>query len=164
MTDYKARELRAVKERCLLESESLDKAVDRLSSALSRYQVKWSICGGMAVQHWGYYRSTQDVDIVVDNFARARLALMDAGYDEFVDDTGYFHDRFVDPQTGRIVDLIQGGQKLAKTDKVPTPSLQLACDWYSYCMSRSSKDLLNFLFNESRDDNGLARFSIIIIK
>lgn len=76
--------------------------------------------GGLAVQHHGYHRYTEDVDIVVDraHFNDIMQKLREAGFAIQPDCT------FVNAQTGAVVDVLQEGTTIRNArSPLPHPSL-----------------------------------------
>lgn len=96
---------------------ALQDAVFQIRTILRSIEESYGVfIGGLAVQHHGYLRYTEDVDVVVDraHFNEIVYKLREA---TFVLQPDY---TFVNPQSGAIVDLLQEGNTL-KNSRAPLP-------------------------------------------
>ena len=119
-------------------TDTARKAVDCMCGA----KIPYVICGGLAVQHYGYARYTSDVDIIVYDVYKAVQALKDSGFKE----TQYY-DALTD-SNGVRVDLMQGGQKLRPNSRVacPDPGILVAGEAYV-----SLEELISLKLDARRD-------------
>jgi len=104
----------------------IDKVVKQAISIFVKNGIKYDICGGKAVQHYGYPRYTQDVDFVVSDFKKAKKELTNSGFTFTENDY-----RVIQEPLGVKVDLIPAGKKMewdrymtfpSPTNSSPTPT------------------------------------------
>ncbi|MEI6233693.1 MAG: hypothetical protein WCT04_11610 [Planctomycetota bacterium] len=104
-----------------VDPRALEDAVFRIRTILRSIEDSYGVfIGGLAVQHHGYLRFTEDVDVVVDraHFNEVMEKLREASFVLQPNCT------FVNPHTGAVVDLLQEGSKLKDSrDALPHPSL-----------------------------------------
>jgi hypothetical protein len=77
-------------------STDIEKTLRKAVAALARFDIPHLVCGGFAVQEYGYPRFTSDVDIIVPDVAVARERLSLTGFRE----------------TKVEIDLLPGGNKV----------------------------------------------------
>lgn len=67
----------------------LQKELVRLCSALNRAEIKYVVVGGCAVILHGYYRTTHDIDLIVDPSLESVRKMKEALYEVFGSETVY---------------------------------------------------------------------------
>jgi hypothetical protein len=85
-------------------------------------RIRYAVIGGLAIRAWGYARSTQDVDFVVDSAARDRVVAFaeDAGFETLHVSQGYSnHVRGNDRVDFMYVDAATAGQIFAGAQPRP---------------------------------------------
>jgi len=86
----------------------LEGTLRKAVSALAFYNIPHLVCGGFAVQEYGYARFTGDVDLIVPNVSEAREKLLISGFKENPGSSMTVTDR----RTKAEVDLLPGGNKV----------------------------------------------------
>jgi hypothetical protein len=89
-------------------STNLEKTLLKALKVLSLFQIPHYVCGGFAVQEYGYPRFTVDVDIIVPDVELAREKLCLNGFKENPGSKMTVTDR----ETKVEVDLLPGGEKV----------------------------------------------------
>ncbi len=134
------------------ESNSLTHTANKAADALFKAGIPHLIVGGYALQEYGYYRFTSDVDIVVPDVAQARDVLSMNGFKENPGSSMSLTDRV----NKNGVDLLPGGKRVGPGEiNLPMPSTvsqipalvsveelvsQKLSSWYQNRISRA-KDL-----------------------
>lgn len=100
------------------ESNSLTHTANKAADALFKAGIPHLIVGGYALQEYGYYRFTSDVDIVVPDVAQARDVLSMNGFKENQGSSMSLTDRV----NKNGVDLLPGGKKVGPGEiSLPMP-------------------------------------------
>src|SRR6266478_2214544 len=89
-------------------STNIEKTLIKAVRVLALFQIPHFVCGGFAVQEYGYPRFTVDVDIIVPDVQLAREKLCMNGFKENPGSKMTVTDR----ETKVEVDLLPGGSKL----------------------------------------------------
>jgi hypothetical protein len=89
-------------------STNLEKTLLKALQVLGRFEIPHFVCGGFAVQEYGYARFTADVDLIVPDVALAREKLSVNGFQENPGSSMTVTDR----ETKVEVDLLPGGGKM----------------------------------------------------
>lgn len=102
-------------------TEKLEKTVERAFEALALRGIPSLVCGGLAVQEYGYPRATQDVDIIVPDVAEAYKVLSISGFRPSRETPGLVG-FMIDRENKIELDLLPAGKTIgnAKVD-FPTP-------------------------------------------
>ena len=112
-----------------VDPRALEDAVRTLRAILRSIDGAYGvIIGGLAVQHHGYKRYTEDVDMVVDHahFREVVGKLRESG---FVLEPNFV---FVNKDSGAEIDLLQEGVRLfSATDDLPHPSALGKNGWFA---------------------------------
>jgi hypothetical protein len=99
-------------------NSNLTAVLEEVAAIFARRDVPYSIVGGYAVQHYGYVRTTQDLDLVVKELNFARTALLSS--DKFKPVQGN-EKRLIHKATGVEIDLLIAGSKGGPT-ALPYPN------------------------------------------
>jgi hypothetical protein len=85
---------------------------------LSALGISHAICGGTAVQHYGYHRGTSDVDVIVmdTEYAKEELIGSNSGFK-----AGKYANQVVHIQTQVDIDLLRGGDTVRDDQVVKLP-------------------------------------------
>jgi hypothetical protein len=92
--------------------------LDDVLAEFKRKGIPSVIIGGYAVQEHGYYRTTDDIDVVVPDVAAARAALVSGG--KFKPNQGSSM-TVTHRDTKFEVDILKGGALVDRHSKVPLP-------------------------------------------
>ena len=104
--------------RLRLGNATLKATADKLIKLLTEGGFKFSIAGGYAVQHHGYPRFTEDVDIIVQDIDKVRDYLRIRGFKAAPGARTIMYDR----ATKVEINLLPSGVKLTpKSDPIPEP-------------------------------------------
>ena len=93
--------------------KDVPKVLRKAVVVLKDYDIKYGICGGLAVNHYGLSRFTAGVDIVVKDIPAAKSALKKNGFKDLEDKE---LEAVVDRRTGVKIDLLKSGTT-ANTNK-----------------------------------------------
>jgi len=96
--------------------EKIEKVMLQAISVFNKSGINYEICGGLAVQNYGYLRYTHDVDFVVSDIKKAKKELSNNGF-TFTE----YPDSLVQEPLGIIVDLLPGGSKMQWDSYVKFP-------------------------------------------
>jgi hypothetical protein len=109
---------RADYHRKLLGNQKLTETAKKAIQVLTNFGIKATIAGGYAVQHHGYPRSTEDVDIIVEDVDRAMEVLSMNGFKQAQGTSTILYDRI----TRIEVNLLPAGKRLSPTSlPIPKP-------------------------------------------
>ena len=89
-------------------NSNLTKVVGEVDSIFKKNKVPYEIVGGYAVQHYGYVRTTQDVDLIVRELDFSRSVLLAS--DRFKPVQGN-EKHLIHKETGVEIDLLIAGSK-----------------------------------------------------
>lgn len=113
---------RADYSRLRLGNANLKKTGDKLIALLKQGGFEFSIAGGYAVQHHGYARFTEDVDVLVKDINAVRDFLSIHGFMEAPGTTTILYDR----ETKVEINLLPSGVRLTpKSDPLPDPDKEI---------------------------------------
>jgi len=98
----------------------LEKTAEKAVSALAEQGIPSLVCGGLAVQEYGYPRMTHDVDIIVPNVPAAYAVLSLAGFRPSRETPGRIG-FMVDRETKIELDLLPAAQSISGPVSFPTP-------------------------------------------
>ena len=98
--------------------DQLDQLAENVFAILGQAGIPAEIIGGYALSHYGYVRNTMDIDVVVQDHAKALETLKAHG---MVEGKHWF--TCVDPRLPRVsVDVLPAGRTISgNTQKNPTP-------------------------------------------
>jgi hypothetical protein len=100
-------------------TKPVDEALPALRALLGAAGLAYRIVGGLAVVHHGYVRTTEDIDVIVDANAWAKLDPLLATHD-FEHPVGAQH--LVHQPTAVRVDILLAGQRIPKPGAEPFPA------------------------------------------
>jgi len=116
--DAYQREILAESTRARIGNSDLSRTAHKIAQVLTKFNIPHSIVGGFAVQHHGYPRFTEDVDVVVPNVEEARDKLSMNGFKEVQGTSMIITDR----SNAVRVDLLPGGRSLSPKAQVMLPN------------------------------------------
>jgi len=111
------REILAESHRKLIGNSEISKTSSRVSNVLGKFNIPHVIVGGVAVQHYGYFRTTIDLDVVVNDIDEARDKLSMNGFREAPGTKTIVYDR----KNTVPVDLLPGGKSVDPRAEVMLP-------------------------------------------
>jgi hypothetical protein len=92
----------------------IQQTVDKAVRALSSRGIASTVCGGLAVQQYGYARFTSDVDLIVTDVAAAHKVLSLAGFRPSKEVPGVVS-YMIDRETKIEMDVLPGGKAIGTT-------------------------------------------------
>jgi hypothetical protein len=89
-------------------STELEHTLRKVATVLAQHGVPHLVGGGFAVQEHGYARFTEDLDVIIPNFATAQKILLANGFDKSAKSSV----DVVDRDSGVDIHLLRGGEKM----------------------------------------------------
>lgn len=96
----------------------LEVTANKVADVLNKGNIPHFIVGGYAIQHYGYARLTNDIDIIVPNRFDAIDYLTIRGFKEVRGNKM----KIVDTTNKVEVDVLEGGEKLSSNSNIPLPT------------------------------------------
>jgi hypothetical protein len=96
----------------------VDEALPAVRELMESSGTEFRVVGGVAVIHHGYLRTTEDIDVLVEEGFAARMGSWLAAHD-FVRETGH---RLRHRPSGVVVHLLIAGEPMPRPDAPPYPS------------------------------------------